>query len=125
MNFIKKYRSHLLIGAISGTINGLLGAGGGIIITYFLSHVLNEEQKSKNAVFVNAVATMLPISMVSLILYLKRGYITFENGLFSLFPSAIIGGLLGAFLLTKLKLKTVKLLFSILVIISGFLMIIK
>ena len=67
MNFIKKYRSHLLIGAISGTINGLLGAGGGIIITYFLSHVLNEEQKSKNAVFVNAVATMLPISMVSLI----------------------------------------------------------
>ena len=68
---------------------------------------------------------MLPISMVSLILYLKRGYITFENGLFSLFPSAIIGGLLGAFLLTKLKLKTVKLLFSILVTISGFLMIIK
>lgn len=125
MNFIKKYRAHLLIGAISGTINGLLGAGGGIIITYFFSHVLNEEQKSKNAVFVNAVATMLPISIVSLILYIKRGYITFENGLLSLFPSAIIGGLLGAFLLTKLKLKTVKLLFSILVIISGFLMIIK
>ena len=125
MNFIKKYRSHLFVGAIAGTINGVLGAGGGIIITYYLSRILSNEHKSKNEVFANAVATMLPISMVSLILYLKRGYITFENGLFSLFPSALIGGLLGALLLTKLKLKTVKLLFSILVTISGFLMIIK
>ena len=125
MNFIKKYRSHLFVGAIAGTINGVLGAGGGIIITYYLSRILSNEHKSKNEVFANAVATMLPISMVSLILYLKRGYITFENGLFSLFPSALIGGLLGALLLTKLKLKTVKLLFSILVTISGFFMILK
>ena len=55
MNFFKKYRSHLLVGALAGTINGLLGAGGGIIITYYFAKTLSNEQKSQNGVFSNAV----------------------------------------------------------------------
>ena len=125
MNFVKKYRLHLIIGALAGAVNGLLGAGGGIIITYFLARVLGKEQKDENGVFANAVATMLPISIVSIALYLFKGYITFDNKLFSLVPSAIIGGILGAFLLTKLKLKSVKLIFAFLVTISGFFMLFK
>ncbi len=125
MNFIKKNRVPLGIGALAGAVNGLLGAGGGIIITYYLAHALNDEQKSENGVFANAVATMLPISVVSLVLYLLRGYIRVDDGLLSLLPSAIIGGIIGAFLLTKLKLKTVKLIFAFLVTLSGFFMIFK
>ncbi len=125
MNLVKKYRFYIIIGALAGAVNGLLGAGGGIIITYFLAHVLNDKQKEKNGVFANAVATMLPISIVSLTLYLFKGYIAFDNKLFSLLPSAIIGGILGALLLTKLKLKAVKLIFAALVIISGFCMLFK
>lgn len=125
MNFIKKNRVPLGIGALAGAVNGLLGAGGGIIITYYLAHELNDEQKSENGVFANAVATMLPISVVSLVLYLLRGYIRVDDGLLSLLPSAIIGGIIGAFLLTKLKLKTVKLIFAFLVTLSGFFMIFK
>jgi uncharacterized membrane protein YfcA len=125
MNFIKKNYIPVGIGALAGAVNGLLGAGGGIIITYYLAHALNEEQKSENGVFANAVATMLPISVVSLVLYLLRGYIKVDNGLLSLFPSAIIGGVIGAFLLTKLKLKTVKLIFAFLVTLSGLFMIFK
>lgn len=125
MNFLKKNYIPLSIGAISGIINGLLGAGGGIIITYYLAHLLSEDQKSENGVFANAVATMLPISIVSLVLYTSKGYIKIDNSLISLLPSAIIGGGLGAFLLTKLKLKIVKLIFTILITMSGFFMILK
>lgn len=125
MKFIKKYKLHLIIGALAGTINGLLGAGGGIIITYYLAHILSDEEKSNNGVFANAVATMLPVSIISLALYLSRDYFKFNNELFSLLPAAIIGGILGAFLLTKLKLKVVKLIFSVLITISGLFMLFK
>ena len=125
MKFAKKYKFHLIIGALAGTINGLLGAGGGIIITYYLSHVLTKEQKAQNGVFANAVATMLPISVISIAIYLCKGYIKFDQGLLSLMPSAILGGVLGAFLLTKLNLKAVKIIFAFLVTISGFLMLLK
>ncbi len=125
MKFAKKYGICASIGALSGLINGLLGAGGGIIITYYLSRNLSDEEKSENGVFANAVATMLPISAVSLFLYFFKGYISFDGSLLSLLPSALIGGITGAFLLTKLKLKTVKTIFAILVTVSGFMMIFK
>ena len=125
MKFVKKYWICASIGALSGLVNGLLGAGGGIIITYYLSRNLSDKEKSKNGVFANAVATMLPISAVSLLLYFLKGYISYSNSLLSLFPSVLIGGIIGAFLLSKLKLKIVKLIFSILVTISGTMMIFK
>lgn len=125
MIFFKKYGAHILIGSLAGGVNGLLGAGGGIIVTYFLSHILTNEEKSENGVFACAVATMLPISIVSLTIYLLKGYLKINHSLLFLLPSAIIGGLIGAFLLTKLHLKAVKTVFSVLVIISGIMMIFK
>lgn len=125
MKFVKKYAFSALIGALAGIVNGLLGAGGGIIITYYLSKTLSKEEKSGNGVFANAVATMLPVSVASLILYFARGYIRFDAELLSLLPSAVLGGISGAFLLNKLKLKTVKIIFAFLVTLSGIMMIVK
>jgi uncharacterized membrane protein YfcA len=98
----------------------LLGAGGGIIVTFFLTKKLN---KDGNTVFANAVATMLPISVLSFTLYLMNGYFSFDKGFLTLLAPAILGGLLGAFLLTKLKFRLLKIAFSLLVIVSGFMMI--
>lgn len=125
MNFIKKNYISIIIGALSGLVNGLLGAGGGIIITYYLGKVLTTDQKSQNGVFANALATMLPISIVSIIFYLIRGYVAPKGDLLFLLPSAIVGGIIGAFLLTKLKLKIVKLIFAFLVTLSGIFMLFK
>ncbi len=125
MNFIKKNYISIIIGALSGLVNGLLGAGGGIIITYYLAKVLTTDQKSQNGVFANALATMLPISIVSIIFYLIRGYVAPNGDLLFLLPPAIVGGIIGAFLLTKLKLKIVKLIFAFLVTLSGIFMLFK
>ncbi|MBO5715417.1 MAG: TSUP family transporter [Clostridia bacterium] len=125
MTFLKKYWLHILIGLLAGATNGILGAGGGIIVTYFLSHALTFDQKQENGVFANAVATMLPLSVISLSIYLYKGYINLDTSFFTLIPSALIGGIVGAYLLTKLHLKVVKTIFSILVIICGAMMIFK
>lgn len=125
MNFFKKYRSQMLIGALAGAINGILGAGGGILITYHLSHTLNKEEKKQNGVFANAVATMLPISLSSLIIYFTKGKVPLNSSFFKIAICAPIGAILGAILLTKLKLKTVKLIFSSLIIVCGIMMIFR
>ena len=125
MNFLKKHFHDFIFGAIAGFANGILGAGGGIIAAYYLSRALDQEEKRENGVFANAVATMLPISVRALILYIVKGYIKLDSSVLSLLPPGAIGGILGAFLLTKIKFGAVKIIFSILVIISGILMIFK
>lgn len=125
MTFLKKYWLFILIGLLAGATNGILGAGGGIIVTYFLSRSLTDEQRKENGVFANAVATMLPLSVISFCIYFAKGYITLDNTFFTLVPSALLGGILGAYLLTKLHLKAVKIIFSIIVMVSGVMMIYK
>ena len=123
MKKAKEQLPTLLTGALAGLVNGFLGAGGGIIVTYFLSSHLDSEDK--NEIFSNAVATMLPISIFSFLLYLARGYFPLDASMLSLLPAAALGGALGAYLLTKLKFKLVKVAFAILVIISGISMIFR
>lgn len=125
MIFLKKYGKNALFGALAGFINGLLGAGGGIVATYYLSRKLSNEQKRENGVFANAVATMLPVSVFSLALYRASGLFKFDAGFVELLPQALIGGAVGAFLLTKISFKLVKAIFSALVIVSGFMMIFR
>ena len=119
---IKKLLILSSVGFIAGGINGLLGAGGGILITYFLSYTLKESQTDKNSIFANALITMLPISIVSFIIYFLRGYVALEVNLAYLIAPAILGGIGGAFLLKKINFKIVKILFTALVIYSGFTM---
>ena len=59
------------------------------------------------------------------LLYLRKGYLRFDKKTTLLLPCAIIGGLIGSFLLSKLKLHTVKLIFAFLVTISGIMMIFR
>ncbi len=125
MIFLKRHGKDIGVGMLAGFINGLLGAGGGIIVTYYLTRTLNDEQKSENGVFANAVATMLPVSVFSFAIYLTKGLFKFDSAFSTLLPQALIGGVLGAFLLTKIQFKWVKIIFSTLVIVSGFMMIFR
>ena len=111
----------LLLGAglVSGATNGMLGAGGGILITYFLTYLMRDINMEKNDVFAHALLTMLPISVLSFVIYLLRGYVKLDVSLIYLVLPAALGGILGAFLLKRIKFNLVKLLFIALVIYSG------
>ena len=71
MQFFKK-KGVLTAGAglAIGIINGLLGAGGGMIAVPLLQK-LGLDRKQAHA---NAVAVILPITVLSAVLYLVNGY---------------------------------------------------
>ena len=113
-----------LAGLLAGTVNGLLGAGGGIIIIYALNKIIGEKELDKNGAFATALCIMLPISVLSVLIYSSRGHISMEGFGVFLHP-AVIGGALGGVLLGKLKTAFLKKLFAGLVIISGILLLVR
>ena len=119
-----KLRLLILGGIAAGFVNGLLGAGGGIIVIYVLTRLYGEDIMKKNAVFGNALCVMLPISVLTCALYASRGYMRLEGfGVFAI--PALLGGLLGGVLLGKLDTAFLKKSFAGLVIISGIIMMVR
>ncbi|MBQ7383401.1 MAG: sulfite exporter TauE/SafE family protein [Clostridia bacterium] len=113
-----------LIGFLAGISNGLMGAGGGIIIVYGMNYTLGEALSDKKDVFANALCVMLPVSAVSCICYAIRGNLPINGiGIYSI--PAILGGLVGGILLGKIKTGALKKLFAAIVIYSGILLIIR
>lgn len=112
-----------LSGLAAGILNGLLGAGGGIVMTFALDAVLSRAGATKRDVFANVIAAMLPISFVSTLIYASHGNI--DAGKFEMFLiPAILGGAIGAFLLSRISTTGLGRIFSLLVIWSGIYMII-
>ena len=111
-------------GFFGGLANGLLGAGGGIIMTFVLEAVMSESEMARRDIFANVIAATLPISLFSTIIYALRGNIKIEK--FSIFViPAVAGGLAGAYLLSKISPVWLKRIFALLVIWSGIYMVIK
>ena len=112
------------VGLAAGLVNGLLGAGGGILIVFGLAPLLEHDEEGKRDVFANALAVMFPVSVVSLIGYLTAGRVSFDGFYVYLIPCAV-GGLIGALLLDRIKIPLIQKLFAAIVIWSGFWMIIN
>ena len=117
---------YLLLGGglAAGFINGLLGAGGGIVVVFVLTKVLGDSISKGNAVFGNALCVMLPISILTCSLYARQGYMSLEGfGIFVI--PALLGGLAGGVLLGRLDTSFLKKSFAGLVIISGIILMVR
>jgi uncharacterized membrane protein YfcA len=110
MNIISKFISGFLI----GTVNILLGAGGGML-TVPLYRRMDMSQKQAQ---INAVATILPITIVSAIIYLKNGDVKLTDTYIYLIPG-LIGSIMGTFLIKKLSNNILNVIFSLFMIWAG------
>ena len=97
---MKKY-GPWLSGAAAGIVNGLFGAGGGMVLLPLLSKTTDLEDKE---VFANCVAIILPLSLVSAAVYLLRGGSFLMQSVPYLIGGAL-GGVIAGLLLKKLKAK--------------------
>ncbi len=123
----KKHAGILMLAGLSaGLLNGLLGAGGGIVMTFALEYMIKHGglQMEERDIFANVIAATLPISVMSALIYGVRGNIDFSGFSVFVLPAAI-GGLVGAFFLSKISVVFLKRIFALLVIWSGIYMIIR
>lgn len=109
----------LLVGGLAtGLVNGLLGAGGGIVAVFVLVKVLGSALTDRRDVFANALAIILPLSVISVISYTIGGSMP-SGELNLLVLPAVIGGLLGGILLDRIDPLWIQLIFSAIVLYSG------
>ncbi|MBQ7109122.1 MAG: sulfite exporter TauE/SafE family protein [Clostridia bacterium] len=115
MKNLKKYKGHILIGLISGILNGLFGAGGGSVVVPAMEKFLGTEEKKAHA---TAIGVIFMMSVVSSVFYIRGGYFDFKIWL----PAAIggvAGGMLGAKLLSKISVKWLKIIFGGVIVVTA------
>ncbi len=108
---------NISIGFLSGIINGLLGAGGGMLVVPTLKTQIDAQKAHATT-----VAVIMPMCLVSSLFYILDGRVTINDAL-PYAPYGIIGALIGSVLLTKLKSKHLKVIFSLFMIWAGLRMI--
>lgn len=85
----------LLSGAAAGTVNGLFGAGGGMLLVPLLSAATDLRE---DELFPSSVCIILPICIVSLVVTACRGTIDWQSAwpyLVGSIPGGLLAGLLG------------------------------
>ena len=95
---MKKKLMTIFFGLVTGFINGLLGAGGGMLAVPALQKIGLEEKDSHR----NAVAVILPMTILSAALYLANGRVAISDA-FPFVPWGVLGAILGTFFLKKIS----------------------
>ena len=127
-NIFNKNNIILSVSSVTaGILNGFAGTGGGIIL-YFVLKFINKikmkkyENTDMKDIMATTISVVIPMSIVSSIIYMSKGKMVYKE-LWTYLPAALIGGIVGALLLDKLKFKIVKKLFAVMIIYAGIKMI--
>ena len=86
-------------GIFVGFLSGFFGGGGGMIVVPLLTFALGLNEKQAHA---TAIATILPISIASAIVYIVNKSVNFADLGFATI-GFVLGGAVGALLLKKIK----------------------
>lgn len=106
-------------GLAAGTLNGVFGTGGGIIGVFALSRFFRENGGyDKKDIFAMTLFSCFFMSVSSAAMYLMAGHISFADAFPYAIP-ALAGGIVGAFLLDKIKTSILSKIFALLIIYSG------
>lgn len=97
-----------LIGIVAGIICGLFASGGGLILVPAFIYLLKIEDKKARG---TAILCILPMVFTSSIFYYKDKFIDWKIGIMCAI-GGVIGGIIGAKLLKKMKTKYIRMLFT-------------
>lgn len=107
--------SAAILGAVSGFLNGLFGAGGGVAVVPMLEQMEVPPQKAH----ATSVAIILPLSIATTALYALRGVEADPRMLGWLIPFGILGALIGAKWLKQINQDLLRRIFGAIIIYSG------
>ena len=114
-----KYLKYAVIGIITGTANGMFGSGGGTIAVPAMVHLLGADEHKAHA---TAISVILPLTVVSSVLYISKGYADWGLSL-KVTAGGIAGGYIGARLLNICPEKILRKIFAVFMVAAGIRMI--
>ncbi len=114
--------SVIFLSAAAGFINGLIGAGSGIIFM-IISRLINGGGGDGKQMYGFSVMCVIPVSVISLMMY-PRNLITLPE-IIKIAPCAVIGGYIGAVIKEKINAVWLNLAFAALTVYSGISMIMR
>ena len=109
------------IGIVAGIISGLFASGGGLILVPAYVYILKLTEQEARA---NAIFCILPMVTTTAILYANNHYIEWKVSILCA-VGGMIGAIIGAKLLNKIKVKYLKLGFIIFLLYAGVNMILR
>lgn len=107
-------------GFLIGMVNSLFGAGGGIVAV----PVLQKLGLSKKESHANAVAVILPVSILSAALYLAEGKVRISDAS-PYIVAGLVGSVIGTLILRKISPKLLKRIFGVFIIYAGIRLLLK
>lgn len=113
-----------LVGLGAGLLCGLLGAGGGVVLLLALQKIGEKKEGDLRDVFATSLAIMIPLAFLACLRYSSYGSLTASELSPFLLP-AISGGLVGGFLLGHIKLFWLRVLFAVIMAVSGILLLFR
>ena len=109
-----------IYGFCAGILNGLLGAGGGMIIV----PLLEKNGLSKREAHATSILVILPLTVISVFFYMKNGNVNFSDAL-PFIPLGIAGSFIGAKLIKKVKVTFLRFIFAAILLYSSIRMFLK
>ena len=110
----KKKWYFVLLCVAAGILNGLFGAGGGVVVVPMLEKAGIEPKKAH----ATSISIILPLCFLSGIFYFFSGHFSFGQAVGYL-PLGLAGAVLGAWLLKKIPNDLLRRVFGIVIIISA------
>lgn len=96
---MKRWVKNLIIGLVSGFLNGMFGAGGGLAAVPLIEKLLKVEAKKAHA---TSICIIMPLSIISAFLYLRGEFFSFNEAL-KFVPFGLLGAIAGGILLKKIS----------------------
>ncbi len=103
------------LGFLAGILNGLFGAGGGLLVVPMLEAQELPPQKAH----ATSIAVILPLSLLSAALALFQGRTLDWPAVWTLLPFGLAGAAAGAFLLSRMNPLLLKRLFGAVMLIAA------